>query len=576
MRNLIDFSLPPDDLFLNPARDPGLSLLRPAEFFWRPAERALIEGFAASEHDEMTERMESFLTLNRKHKVFSKVIEFNSVPVVLEEAAFRKSYVLSNGRCVLNGASGVRLQNRFCWENEAGDKVPDDLLVDYFNNCQTQNAKGSIPLHEGAVPDKISYAIECRNTFNYFHFLTESLSQLALLAEGEIHGRVCFHFPNAPEKLRDFAMGFVEALFPELAGQVFFERAPQEYRAVVSSLSFLCLYYQFPPEVTGSVDAYAPSDVMWKGHEASRMSQSILSMNSTNVSLGLLRKRALRAIEGVDFSHLPKRFYVGRDPNHARARVMNGEKALVSMLGHFGFEHVVFEHLTPLEQIGLMANAEMMVSYHGAGFTNMLFAAPETYVIELGTLQTAVYRWQNFWPLANVSGCRYVNFFADYNKKDPLENPQYSDVGIIPVHLTDKAQGQVLAFVVTLLGRIPQLSQAADVLSLVKSLLGVRAWARAEEVLGLHKDLVRGDIGLCLAQADCHKAREQWKSELLALHMAWEVDQGRWQTLVRIVWSARRAEMPDVVAWALSLLRQEFPNRYDTLIGAQPWMRQLA
>jgi hypothetical protein len=33
--------------------------------------------------------------------------------------------------------------------------------------------------------------------------------------------------------------------------------------------------------------------------------------------------------------------------------------------------------------------------------------------------------------------------------------------------------------------------------------------------------------------------------------------------------------MPDVVAWALSLLRQEFPNRYENLIGAQPWMRQL-
>lgn len=576
MRNQIDFALPPEELFLNPARDAGLSLLRPADYFWRPIEPALIEGFAASAHEEMNERIRSFLTLTRRHKTFEKAIEFNTVPVLMQDAAFRKSYVLTNGRCVLNGASGIRLLNRFCWEHEDDAEDPDDRLTTYFNDCQAQNADAGIPLWDNPLPEGVSYAIECRNTFNYFHFMTESLCQLALLAEEDIRGNVFFHFPNTPKKHKAFARDFVDALFPELAGRVFFERAPKEYPAVVGALSFMCLYHQFPAGMIGSVDQYAPSDTMWKGHTATRISQSVLSMNSVSSSLRLLRNRAMRAIEGQDFSHLPRRFYVGRDSAHSRDRQMKGEKALFGMLEHFGFEYVIFEHLTPHEQIAIMANAEVMISYHGAGFTNMLFANPEAYVIELGTLQTAAYRWQHFWPLANVSGCRYVSFFADHDKPDPLEDPRFAEEGIIPVHLTDKALGQVLAFIVTLLGKTPHLSHPADVAALVRGLLGVRAWKRAAEVLETHADLVRGDLDLCLARADCHKAQDQLKSELYVLHQAWEIDRSRWQTLVRMVWAGRRAEMPGVVKWALTTLQQDFPARYNSLVAAQPWMRQHA
>jgi hypothetical protein len=575
MRNLIDFTLTPEALFLNPAENAGLHLLKPAEFFWRPLDKALIEGFAASGHEEMNERIRSYLTLTRKHKAFTKAVEFNSVPVLLHEASFRKSYVLANGKCLLNGASGVRLQNRFCWENEEDAKDPDERLIDYFNACQTQNLDRSIPIWNEPLPAGLPCAIECRNTFNYFHFMTESLCQLALLAQGDIPGDIYFHFPNSPEKHRAFAKDFVDALFPELADRVYFERAPKEYDCVLTALNLFCLYYQFPAEVIGSVDSLAPSDAIWKGHTAARASQAVLAMNSVNSSLRVLRDRALHAIEGKDFSHLPKRFFVGRDNTQSRTRDMAGEEELFDMLRHFGFEYVVFEHLSPLEQVAIMANAEMMISYHGAGFTNMLFADPKAYVIELGTLQTAVYRWKDFWPLATVSGCRYVTFIADYNKEDPLENPVFSESSITPVALSEQALGQVMAFVVTLLGKIPHLSRGKDVLGLTRELLAVQAYDRASEVLAIHAGLVPGNVDLCLAKADCHKARAELKSELYALHLAWEADRNRWQTLIRMIWCAKRCDMPNVMSWALTTLRYDFPKRYDTLIKAQPWMLQL-
>ena len=95
-------------------------------------------------------------------------------------------------------------------------------------------------------------------------------------------------------------------------------------------------------------------------------------MNAVSSALIALRRRALRAVAGGNYDHLPQRFFVGRDERQSRARHMEGEDLLFEHLQLFDFEYVVFESLAPLEQIALMARAEMMVSYHGAGFTNML------------------------------------------------------------------------------------------------------------------------------------------------------------------------------------------------------------
>ncbi len=107
----------------------------------------------------------------------------------------------------------------------------------------------------------------------------------------------------------------------------------------------------------------------------------------SNLYLYRLRERGLQAIAGKDFSHLPRRFWVGRQAGQARSRALEGEGELLEMLALFGFEEVAIETLTPLEQIAIMANAEVLMSYHGAGFANMLFAKSKTHVVEQGTLQ---------------------------------------------------------------------------------------------------------------------------------------------------------------------------------------------
>ena len=576
MRNKVDFTLPPDALFLNPWRDPGFKLLLEPEFIWRPMPKAQIEGFAVSAFREVNQKIKDTIKETKQQKTFTRAIEFNAVPVVLEKASFRKSYVMARDRLVLSGASGARLLNKYRWEVAKNDVDVDGRLEDFFTSCQAYNRDKEVPVYSGFLGPDIDFAIECRNTFNYFHFVTESLSQLTLLDTLDFQGNIYFHFPNQEEKQRSFAQAFVSALFPEYDGRVFFERAPKDYNKVLTAYDLIGGYPFMPDcDVVGIRDL-APDGLVGKKHLSTAGMQPIIAMNSVSSSVLALRARALRAIEGEDFGHLPKRFYVGRDTRQSRSRHMEGEDLLFDHLKLFGFEYVVFENLSPLEQIALMANAEMMISYHGAGFTNMLFANPNAYVVEIGTLQTAQIRWGDFWPLANAAQCRYVNFFADFNSEKPLLEPKFSEDGIVPVFLSEKGTAQVMAFIVTVLGQYPTLNNAASLDDTARKALQVGAGDHAVKLLEQHADLVRDNAKLCLLQADCHKQQDEPKSELVALDRAFKADPTRWQTLVRMVWCANRCQRPQVIRWALSRLKADFPQRHDAFLGNHEWVRYIA
>lgn len=570
VRNQIDHATEPDTLFLDPARDAGVAFLEPPAFWWRLRNAAVIEGFAASADDSMNARIEAHLRQVKRHRTFAQVAEFSVVPVVLENAAFRKSYAMACGKALLNGAAGARLLNRFGWERGVD---ADATLSRYFASCQAANRAARLPVAKSTAP--LDFAIECRNTFNYFHFLAETLPQLCVLDGMDFQGRVFLHFPNHSEKTRGFVMGFIQALFPELADRVVLERAPKEYARVLSAYSFQWTYFQMPPSIIGALDGLARSDLSWHGHSGSRTTRAVLAMNSVESSLLALRARALRAIEGRDCSHLPRRVYITRAAGQARDRKLQGEAALVDLLEAFGFVQLAFEDLTPLDQVALMARAEVVLSSHGAGFANMLFANPNATVIEIGTLQTAQIRWGDFWPLAHASGCRYVSFIADHASDTPLDVPDFSTTGLLPPCLTERGLGRVMAFVAALCGHTPRFNRAEDVARLAGQLLRSDHLDRAEAVLDLHSDMQARSADLCLARAEVHKARAEWGAELIALHAARQADPARWQTLAQVLWCARRLEKTEVQVWAIRQLQAEFPERIAELAKGRDWVQQL-
>ena len=572
MRNKIELSSDPDALFLNPWQDEGLKLLDRPKYFWRKMPAPTIDGFSVSVHSEINEKIKAFVADVNRHRKFKMAVEIASVPMLVEHASFRKSHLMAGEKLVLSGASGKRLLNSFCWEHTKGKDASHDVLNAYFEKCRKTNVGQRIRVEKTFIEPDLDFAIECRNTFNYFHFITESLSQLCTLDDVGFQGNIYFHFPNQEEKHRNFVTAFVDALFPEYAGRVFFERTPKDYDLVLTAYDFSTGICQMP-----QIDLDKMSEIVPAGVTLGTIGFSkLLEMNSASSALSALRTRALKAIEGRDFSYLPKRFFVGRGDAQSRSRLLVGQDLLLEHLLRFGFEYVVFEDLEPLEQVAIMAQAEMMISHHGAGFTNMLFANPKAYVIELGTLQTAKKRWADFWPLATVSHCKYISFSADFNSEDSLQEPIFADDGIVPTAVSDLAAAQVMTFVVSVLGRVPNMPDAESLRVLAGRLLRAGAFGQALTLLHQHEQLVIKSLDLCHLRADCHKALDQPKSELISLEQGFKADPANWQTLVRIIWCARRCERPQVIRWALSRLSVDFPERHDAFITNHDWVRFVA
>lgn len=572
MRNKIEFSETPAEMFANPWQDPGVSPLAELEPIWQKVAPARISGFAVSAYAQIERKIADFATHSMRHKRFDQAVIFNAVPFLVNQLKLKKNHVFIGDLALLKGASGTRLINQYRWGGEIQREDRVRALDEFFADCRADNA-GFEPTVVAAPPD-VPIVIECRNTFNFFHFITESLAQLTLF-DGMTEGReVIFHFPHSPDKQRGFAPAFVEALFPELAGRVRFERTPAQYDRAIIGFDLLGAAPQIPLDE----DLVA---LMSPAHRSgatlgSLDFQPLLAMNSVSAALMRLRRRALAMIEGKPFDHLPRRFYVGRREDHARTRPVAGEDRLLDHLGLFDFKAVAFEDFAPLEQIALMARAEMVILPHGAGLTHMLFASPQTHVIELGTLQTAQFRWADFWPLAHAAQCRYVNFFADFNAEDPTQEPHFGTDGMVPIALSDTAVAQILSYVVCVLGHIPEIPSQSSLEVLAQRLLEIDMPEIAQRVLEAHERLVTDSATLCLLLADSHKALDAPKSELVALDRAFKADPSRWRTLIRIIWCANRVERPQVIRWALSRLERDFPERHSAFVGNHTWVRYVA
>ncbi|WP_265107817.1 glycosyltransferase family 61 protein [Halosolutus halophilus] len=81
-----------------------------------------------------------------------------------------------------------------------------------------------------------------------------------------------------------------------------------------------------------------------------------------------LRDRALRA---VDTSRFSNRVYISRDDATSR-RVLN-EQAVLERLDVYGFERYELSSMSVLETIALFAQADCVVTPHGAGLTDLIY-----------------------------------------------------------------------------------------------------------------------------------------------------------------------------------------------------------
>lgn len=76
----------------------------------------------------------------------------------------------------------------------------------------------------------------------------------------------------------------------------------------------------------------------------------------------------------------PERIYISRNRAHHR-RLLN-EAAVIDRLQADGFVAVELESMSFAEQVGLFAQARVVIAPHGGGLTNLIFCRPGTQVVE--------------------------------------------------------------------------------------------------------------------------------------------------------------------------------------------------
>ena len=117
-----------------------------------------------------------------------------------------------------------------------------------------------------------------------------------------------------------------------------------------------------------------------------------------------------------------QRLYITR--SQAKYRKVLNENEVISLLNKFGFQSVILESMSVVQQANLMSQAEAIVSPHGGGLTNLAFCPPGTKVIELFGKHVA----PQFWAMSNCCGLEYFSLFCDRfeTEKSALNSPQYN------------------------------------------------------------------------------------------------------------------------------------------------------
>lgn len=130
------------------------------------------------------------------------------------------------------------------------------------------------------------------------------------------------------------------------------------------------------------------------------------SGRSNPEAVSWLRERILSG-SSISSQRGGRRLFISR--RLARQRRITNEADIETLLRKYSFETVTCEEMTFREQVALFAQAEMVVASHGAGLTNLLWAATGGRVLEIFE---PGYAWNAFvyWTLCDALGLGYWCF----------------------------------------------------------------------------------------------------------------------------------------------------------------------
>ena len=145
--------------------------------------------------------------------------------------------------------------------------------------------------------------------------------------------------------------------------------------------------------------------------------------------------------EGIDFmrgNYLGKRIidkfrkvYISRAKSNHRQII--GENKLIDILSLNGFEIICFEDYSVKQQAELVAEAKVIITAHGAGLSNLIFASPGIKVFEI---LEGKFVNTNFWLWSNIMDLDYNCYVGksikskSFKKGEISGRPGFDDIGL--------------------------------------------------------------------------------------------------------------------------------------------------
>lgn len=394
----------PLERIYEPAHSYAIKVDAQASWILRSAPAARIEMVPACESPELNEQIRAYYKRSALYNASTTILEINNLPAMIHNVTWTGGKLRFRDEVPLSSPSGHRFIEAATRSNpDIFSSTPRATIgAQRFRRLFVNEASGD----EYNLP----FIVDMRNGKNYYHFLSETLSQLAVAP----HELRKVYFLSRNRARRSFVENFVMALFPEWDDRIMFSSETVGFERAWVSYSFRLLLAQHKiPQFDRLMQAHIPS--FSPRAALGRRSRRALAAFTLDHGLTRLRERALIAVSGMAPTPSIRKILVVRsdNPSMARQREMVGFDLLRASLRQKGFQEVVLEHLSPLEQIRLFNQASTVVAEHGAGIANMMFGSSDLHFIEIGTMQTLRFRWGDFFQMAHVSQCRYTTVLTD-------------------------------------------------------------------------------------------------------------------------------------------------------------------
>jgi tetratricopeptide (TPR) repeat protein len=130
-----------------------------------------------------------------------------------------------------------------------------------------------------------------------------------------------------------------------------------------------------------------------------------------------------------------ERIYISRQDT-ANRRIIN-EEEIIDLLNKRGFQSVVLESMSVIEQATLLSNAKIVIAPHGGGLTNIVFCNPGTKVIEIFSPN---YIYPCYWLVSNLIDLEYYYLLGENPEGFHLHkllypNARIEDIFVNPTQL---------------------------------------------------------------------------------------------------------------------------------------------